>query len=78
MYSSGVVISQKSLFWEGKKKIIFVSHSCPRTTRDAMSVIHYLSYRSHRTPEGGKPPGIGDVLIIGSGREHIVWCVRVF
>jgi len=43
-----------------------------------MSVIHYLSYRSHRTPEGGKPPVIGDVLIIGSGREHIVWCVRVF
>ena len=43
-----------------------------------MTVISHLCYRSHRTAEGGKPPGLENVFLIGSGREHIVWCVRVF
>jgi hypothetical protein len=24
---------------------------------------------------GGDPPGLGEVTAIGSGREHVFWCV---
>ena len=33
--------------------------------------------RSYRTPSGGKPPGILDVGVIGSGREHCLLVRRL-
>ena len=47
------------------------AHLC--TTCPVMAIDH--CDRSHRTPKGGKRPGILDIWVIGSGREHIFWCV---
>ena len=71
LFNTSLSVSFARINGSRARSLSLRAHLC--TTCPVMAIDH--CDRSHRTPEGGKRPGILDIWVIGSGREHIFWCV---